>query len=131
MTQPTDDNTAPVTVRLDSSRPIGAYTVHLADGSPVGRADFVDSPETAGERIVFHTEIDQEHAARGLAGLLIREVLADSVRSGLTVVPVCPLIARHLDKNGEDFRAAGGMFRTPTKADIALVRRAVRDRTDA
>jgi predicted GNAT family acetyltransferase len=126
-----DNNGARVSVRLDQSRPIGAYTVHVADGSPVGRADFVDSPEVDDERILFHTEIDHEHAGRGLAGVLVREVLADSIRHGLTVVPVCPLIALHLEKHGDEFLAEGGRFRTPTKADIALVMREARVRDDA
>lgn len=127
-----NDNTgARVTVRLDQARPIGAYTVHLADGSPVGRAEFVDSPEVDGERIFVHTEVDHEFAGRGLAGLLVGEALADSIEAGLTVVPVCPLFARHLEKHCDEFLADGGKFRRPTDADIALVMRTVRDRIDA
>lgn len=59
MTQQLDDRTgAPVTVRFDEAHPTGIYTVNLADGSPVGRVEFVDSPEVVGERIFFHTEVD-------------------------------------------------------------------------
>ncbi|MEV0104723.1 GNAT family N-acetyltransferase [Nocardia sp. NPDC050799] len=123
------DNTgATVTVELDSAGPIGSYTVKLADGSPVGRADFVDSGVDA-ERIFFHTEVDQEFGGRGLAGLLVRAALADSIRKNLTVVPVCPLFARHLRMHGEEFVANGGTFRRPTPTDIALVTRAERSGT--
>ena len=53
MTQALYDNTgAPVTVRLSETRPIGSYSINLADGSPVGRVDFTDSPEVDGDRIV-------------------------------------------------------------------------------
>lgn len=121
-----DDTGAPVTVRLDETRPIGTYTVNLADGSPVGRADFIDSPEVDGERIFFHTEVDQAFGGRGLARILIREVLADSIRTGVTVVPVCPLLARHLRTRGDGFVADGGTFRRPRHADIALVTRITR-----
>ena len=125
MTQEIHDNTgAPVTVRLSKTRPIGTYTVNLAEGSPVGRVDFIESPKVDGERIVFHTEVDREFGGRGLAGLLVREVLADSIRTSVTVVPVCPLFAGHLKKHGDEFVADGGKFRPPTPADIALVRRA-------
>lgn len=120
-----DSTGAGITVRLDEARPVGAYTVHETGGPPVGRADFVDAPVENGERIFFHTEVDQEYAGRGLAGLLVREALADSIRRGLTVVPVCPLFADHLEKHGDEFLAGGGTFRRPTDADIALVKRSL------
>jgi predicted GNAT family acetyltransferase len=127
MTQQFNDNTgAHVTVSLDESQPISAYTVSLAGGSRVGRAEFVDSPESGDERIFFHTEVDSEYSGRGLAGLLLREVLADSIRMNFTVVPLCPLFASHLKKHGSEFLADGGRFRRPTKADITLVTRATR-----
>lgn len=130
MTQELHDNTgAPVTVRLSKTRPIGAYTVHLAEGTSVGRVDFIESPKVDGERIVFHTEVDQMFTGRGLAGLLVREVLADSIRTNVTVVPVCPLFAGHLRKHGGEFVTDGGKFRLPTPADIALVRRATQSDT--
>lgn len=128
MTPELNDKTgAPVTIRLDESRPISAYTVHLADGTLAGRADFIDAPEADGERIFFHTEVEQELSGRGLGGLLVREALADSVRKNITVVPVCPLFAAHLRDHGDQFLADGGRSRRPTPADIDLVRRATTD----
>ncbi|WP_280425458.1 GNAT family N-acetyltransferase [Nocardia carnea] len=119
-----DKTGASVTVELEIADPISSYTVRLADGPPAGRADFVESPGAAAERIFFHTEVDEEFGGRGLAGLLVREALADSIRKHLTVVPVCPLFARHLRTHGDEFVAAGGVFRRPTPTDIALVTRA-------
>lgn len=125
MTQQLEDKTgAPVTVRFEEAHPVGSYTAYLADGTAAGRADFVDSPEVAGERIFFHTEVDEGFAGRGIAGLIVRELLTDSIRSGVTVVPLCPLIRRHLQDHGEVFVADGGRFRRPTRADLALVTRA-------
>ncbi|WP_020575088.1 GNAT family N-acetyltransferase [Actinopolymorpha alba] len=127
MTQGLIDNTgASVTVKLDIASPISSYTVSLTNESPVGRADFVDSPDVDEDRIFFHTEVNQEFGGRGLAELLVREALADSIRKKLTVVPVCPLFARHLRMHGDEFVANGGVFRQPTPADIALVTRAAR-----
>ncbi|MFD4407674.1 GNAT family N-acetyltransferase [Nocardia sp. NPDC058499] len=121
----TDATGASVTVRLDASGPVGAYAVHLTDESSVGRAEFVD-PGTDAERIFFHTEVDQQFGGRGLAGLLVRAALADCIRNHRTVVPVCPLFARHLRKHGDEFVADGGAFRRPIPTDIALVTRVTR-----
>ena len=121
-----DRTGAAVTIGLEDANPIGAYTVALGDGSPVGRAEFIDSPEVAGERIFFHTEVDAEFGGRGLAGVLMQVALADSIRRNLTVVPVCPLFARHLKVHGDEFVAAGGAFRRPNRDDVALVTGAIR-----
>ena len=121
-----DRTGAAVTIGLEDANPIGAYTVALGDGSPVGRAEFIDSPEVAGERIFFHTEVDEEFGGRGLAGVLMQVALADSIRRNVTVVPVCPLFARHLKVHGDEFVAAGGAFRRPNRDDVALVTGAIR-----
>ncbi|MDN4481631.1 GNAT family N-acetyltransferase [Demequina muriae] len=124
MTEQHDVNSAETAaVMLRHGRPISSYTVALADGSFVGQADFFDSPTVLGERIFFHTEVDHAVRGRGLAGLLVREALADCVRHDLTVVPVCPLFAKHLARHGDDFVSRGGRFRRPTSGDIALVAR--------
>lgn len=121
-----DRTGAAVTIGLEDSRPIGAYTVAFRHGSPVGRAEFIDSPDVAGERIFFHTEVDEQFGGGGLAGLLLRIALADSIRRNLTVVPVCPLFARHLKAHGDEFAAGGGAFRRPNRGDLAMVARATR-----
>ena len=123
MTEELRDNTGePVTVAIEVADPVSAFTVNLAGARRAGRADFVDAPAAA-ERIFFHTEVDPEFGGRGLAGLLLREALADSIRNGMTIVPVCPQFARHLKKHGDEFVAAGGVHRAPTRADLALVAR--------
>ena len=121
---------AAVTIELEDANPIGAYTVAFSHGSPIGRAQFIDSSTVAGERIFFHTEVDEEFGGRGLAGLLVQEALADSIRRNLTLVPVCPLFARHLKAHGDEFVAAGGAFRRPNRDDVALVTRVARARRD-
>lgn len=115
-------------VRIEPGDPVGSYTVRFDNGPPAGRVDFIDSPAAAGERIVFHTEVDPAFGGRGLGRLLVREVLADSIRHGITVVPVCPLFARHLEKHGDEFIAAGGSYRVPVRADLNRVGAALRRR---
>ena len=126
MTQELTDSTgASVTITTAPTGPLGSYIVSV-DGVRAGRADFIDPPGPKDERIIFHTEVDEQFAGRGLAGLLLREVLADVTRGNLALVPVCPLFGRHLKKHGDEFRAGGGVFRLPTPADLAMVARAAR-----
>ena len=49
-----------------------------------------------GQRIFFHTVIDDDFGGRGLAGILTREALLASVADGHRIVPVCPYVARWL-----------------------------------
>ena len=126
MTQETTTGTGEsATVHLDSGERISSYVARFPDGRVAGRADFIESPEGRAERIFFHTEVDPEYGGRGFGALLLREALADSIRHGVTVVPVCPLFARHLTQHGGEYVAAGGAYRTPRLADIDLVKRAV------
>jgi predicted GNAT family acetyltransferase len=132
MSEPQTDRTgAVVHVALDETRAVSAYTVSLDDGTLAGRADFVDPPRVPGERVFFHTEVSPEFGGRGLAGLLVAEALADSIRRNLTVVPVCPLFAGHLRKHGDEYTARGGRVRRPRPADLALVEETVKGRGDA
>ena len=124
MTRELVDRTGtPVTIALERAEPVSAWTVSVA-GERVGRADFLDAPD-APERVFFHTEVDPRFGGRGLAGLLLHEALADAAREGLTVVPVCPLFARHLATHGDDYLAEGGSFRRPRRADVTLVEQAL------
>lgn len=125
-TQHRDKTGAAVEVALDRDRAIPAFIVTLEGSTLAGRTDFVDSPAADNERIFFHTEVDEQFGGRGLAGILLREALADSIESKLMVVPLCPLFAAHLQKHGDAFIADGGAFREPNEDDIAAVRAAVR-----
>lgn len=119
----TDKTGAVVTIGTDLSGPIPSFTVAVDGGKAIGRADFFDSPEPDGGRIFFHTEVDPAFGSRGLAGLLVREALEDSIRHDRMVVPVCPLFVRQLKTHGDEFVSAGGRVRRPTSEDIALIAR--------
>lgn len=123
----TDSVGNPVTIEIAPADLITAYVVKLADGTVVGHADFVSPPGDATERIFFHTEVQAEFGGRGLARLLVSVALEDSIRDEITIVPVCPLFARHLSQRGDEFVAAGGRFRAPARADTAEVDRALRE----
>ncbi|WJL96631.1 N-acetyltransferase [Microbacterium sp. ET2] len=63
---------------------------------------------------------------RGFATLLVNAVLDDSIRDSVDIVPVCPLFAQQLNRHGAEFVAAGGRFRSPERADVMMVGRALR-----
>ena len=124
-----DSSGTPVTVEIEIGAPVSAYVVRISDGVAVGRAEFIDSPDgDVAERIFFHTEVDPAFGGRGLAGVLMQVALEDSIREGRGIVPVCPLFARHLSRHGTEFVATGGRFRSPERADVFAVGRAVRER---
>lgn len=112
-----DKTGAEVTVQPTSDgRAFGIEVV--ADGVTAGRAFFLDHD---GERIFYHTEVDEAYGGRGLATILVREALEASRKDDLVIVPVCPLVKGFLDKNGDDFTAQGGEFRRATRDDVAFV----------
>lgn len=122
MTQGLTHNTgASVTVELDLASPISSYTIVRADRTPVGTADFVATPGASEERIFFHTEVCQDLGEHGLVALLVSTALTDSIRENVTVVPLCPMFAHHLQVHGDEFIANGGAFRQPTPDDIGVI----------
>jgi len=53
-------------------------------------------------RIVFtHAEVDEALEGRGYGGRLATTALDDARRDGLEVVPLCPFVARFIDRNPE------------------------------
>lgn len=80
-----------VTRNDDGSR----YEVRV-DGELAGFIDY----EVAGDRVAFtHTEVFEAHRGGGTAGTLAGESLRDAASRDLTIVPVCPYIARYLDRH--------------------------------
>ncbi|MFD8384673.1 GNAT family N-acetyltransferase [Streptomyces sp. NPDC059679] len=94
-----------MTVELDLASPISSYTIVRAAETPVGTADFVVIPGASEERIFFHTEVCQDFGGRDLVALLVSKALTDSIRKNVTVVPLCPMFARHLRVHGDEFVA--------------------------
>ena len=101
----TDTPGASVTVELDLASPISSYTIVRADETPVDTADFVVIPGASEERIFFHTEVCQDFGGRDLVALPVSKALTDSIRENVTVVPLCPMFARHLRVHGDKFVA--------------------------
>lgn len=67
----------------------------------IGEAAYVDIPGDFPERVFFHTEVSPEHSGQGLASLLVRTAVEDSISAGYKIVPVCPYIKAWLPKHPE------------------------------
>ncbi|WP_417219306.1 GNAT family N-acetyltransferase [Arthrobacter sp.] len=65
------------------------------DGQAAGSSSYRDT-EDAGtpQRILYHTLIDDAFGGRGLASVLTREAIRQSVDAGFRVVPMCPYVVK-------------------------------------
>lgn len=120
--QLTDKTGAVVAVEHDDAR--GAYALTFANGEVAGRTFHIPASAAGDEWIFFHTEVDDEYSGRGLGRILVGQAMADVARQGKTVVPLCPFVKGWLEKNGDDFAAAGGAVRAPRPGDLDTVRNA-------
>ncbi len=87
----TDKTGAETTVTQESDR----FTISV-EGRPVGFTQFADRD---GQRVFFHTEVDDAFEGRGLATILVRDALATTRDASLRIVPVCELVAGYIDKH--------------------------------
>ena len=87
-----------MTTMTTSDNPQRSRFEVLDAGTVIGQAAYVDDVG-AGQRIFYHTEIDEEYGGRGLAGMLAAQALDETIAAGLTIVPVCPYIKRYLGKH--------------------------------
>lgn len=57
-----------------------------------------------GERItMWHTEIEPEYEGRGLASELAKVALDDVKQRGLSLVPLCPFVAKYVRRHPEEY----------------------------
>ncbi len=70
----------------------------LVDGRAMGAAEYEDTGEVL---VFFHTEVDRSYQGRGMGSKLVRGALDDVRRSGRSIVPRCPFVARFVDRHPE------------------------------
>lgn len=72
------------------------------EGKIIGAAHFRDFDGAAGtERIFFHTTVDEEYGGQGLAGIMVKFALENTIASGAKIVPVCPYVKSYVAKHTE------------------------------
>lgn len=91
MSQP---SVAPVVEHVDARN---RYEI-LVDGKRAGLTAYRDRDA---QRVFYHTEIDDAFAGQGLASRLVQEALTDVRASGKRIVPVCPYVAKFLQRHEE------------------------------
>lgn len=88
------ESARPTVIRADAEH---RYEIRV-DGALAGITEYRDH---GGQRVFFHTEVDEAYAGQGLAGELVRQALTDVRESGLRVVPVCSYVGRYVRRHAE------------------------------
>ncbi|MEU5462567.1 GNAT family N-acetyltransferase [Streptomyces althioticus] len=65
------------------------------------RAGLTAYRDLNGQRVFYHTEIDEAFAGQGLASQLVQQALDDVRASGMRIVPVCPYVSTFLKRHDE------------------------------
>jgi predicted GNAT family acetyltransferase len=78
-------------------------------------AGFAAFHESATHIAFMHTEIDDAYQGQGLGSRLAGAAVADAVARDLTIVPLCPYIARYLERH----EVEGARIEWPNRAPRA------------
>ncbi|MBI3216068.1 MAG: N-acetyltransferase [Mycobacterium sp.] len=106
----TDKTGAPVTITKEGSR----FVVGV-EGQRVGLAAFADRD---GQRVFYHTTVEEAFGGRGLATVLIAEALRQTRAEGLRIVAVCEMVSAYVKKH-QDFN---DILDRPTRAIVTWLR---------
>lgn len=79
------------------------HCYELLDGETViGKTEYVPASSPAErERIFYHTEVSDAYAGKGLASVLAKHALDDTIAAGLSIIPVCPYIRSWIRRHPE------------------------------
>jgi predicted GNAT family acetyltransferase len=73
------------------------YELHV-DGALAGFLEY----RTVGDVIAMvHTEVDEAYAGQGLGAQLAKFALDDAQARGVKVSPLCPFVAKYIDRHPE------------------------------
>ena len=73
------------------------YEVHV-EGALAGFLEY----RTVGDVIALvHTEVDEAYAGQGLGAQLAKFALDDAIARDIKVSPLCPFVAKYIDKHPE------------------------------
>ena len=77
----------------------GEYHAHVPGSKAMGRLTWVSRGD--GARVAEHTIVPPEIGGRGIAGELVKELVADAREHGFAIVPQCSYVAVKFRENPE------------------------------
>ena len=97
----TQPDSTQVTIGSQEGRQAFEIRVNGED-NVAGFTQFVDMPDTEpAERIFPHTLVKDEYAGQGLASILVREALDQTIADGKRIIAVCPYVKGWVEKHPE------------------------------
>lgn len=77
----------------------GEYHAHVQGSDAMGRLTWVTRGD--GARVAEHTLVPKPIGGRGIAGLLVKDLVADARESGFKIVPQCSYVAAKFEEHPE------------------------------
>ena len=87
-----------VTITRHGNDQSGEYHAHLAGETAIGRLTWV---QRGGARVSEHTLVPAEIGGRGVAGKLVKALVADAKAQGFKIVPNCSYVAAQFKRHPE------------------------------
>ncbi len=94
-------------IRLDQGQ-AGEYQIRVPGVATPARLTWVARPGATGEtRVAEHTLVPRELEGQGIAGQLVRALIADARAQGFRIVPQCSYVAAQFARHADwaDLRA--------------------------
>lgn len=73
-----------------------------SESREIGEEGYLDvSGSETTQRVMYHTSVSEQYGGQGLASVLVRAAVEDTIGRGFRVVPVCPYVVAWLGKHPE------------------------------
>lgn len=85
-----------VTIERHENGASGGYVARVADSDATGKLTWAARGDT---RVAEHTFVPGSLRGRGVAGELVKALVADAREQGFRIVPACSYVAAKFDEN--------------------------------
>lgn len=86
-------------IQHESSETKGRFFMDLGDGS---EAELTYSIAGQTRWIADHTGVPEQHGGKGLAGELVRALIAGARKADVKIIPLCPYVKAWAQKHPEE-----------------------------